>query len=158
MNHKAFERFLNSLPQDVVDSFNYHQLKALSAALEEEIKSSHPVNIRVTIPFWLGHFYLVILLGRERRSWSRRQTDSQKYSLYTIANVLAVMVFLMTGALISLGLWQLKLTAKDVFLPEQVEQAYPTVVPFKGTESDCLESGRSWENGQCIDYAHDRNF
>lgn len=157
MENKAFERFLRSLPADVVDSFNTHQLRSMSMAMQRESRR-HNVDIRITIPFFWKSFYVVLLAGPERRSAERRAAERSDHPVWTPTNLLVLLAFVGLGVLISAGIWQLKIVAKEILLPEQVEHAYPVSIPFKGTQEECLESGRSWENGECIDYDHDRNF
>lgn len=157
MSNVAFERFLKSLPDDVVDSFNTRQLSAMSAAFKQESRR-HPVDIRVTIPLLWKKFFLVILAGPERRSLERRRAERAKHPIWTPTNALVTIAFIGLGLLLSTGVWQLKLAAQDILSPERIEDAYPAIIPFKESQQDCVASGRSWEDGQCIDYGHDRNF
>jgi hypothetical protein len=50
----------------------------------------HPVDIRFTLPFFGGWFYVTILSGPERRSAERRDRERHRYPLRTAANVFFV--------------------------------------------------------------------
>ncbi|NEQ43527.1 MAG: hypothetical protein F6K00_08185 [Leptolyngbya sp. SIOISBB] len=157
MKNPAFERFLRSLPDDVVASFNTYQLQSMSAALKQESRR-HSVDLRVTIPILWKKFYLVLLVGPERRSIDRRKADRAKFPIWTVGNAFVLLMFIAVGFLVATGLWQLKLTAKDFLQPESIGDSHPVEIPFITTEQECVDSNRSWENGKCIDYEHDRRF
>jgi hypothetical protein len=50
----------------------------------------HPVDIRFSLPFFGGWFYVAILSGPERRSAERRARERHRYPLRTVANVFFV--------------------------------------------------------------------
>ncbi|MCC7016562.1 MAG: hypothetical protein IT564_05110 [Rhodospirillales bacterium] len=51
----------------------------------------HPVDIRFSLPFLGGWFYVAILSGPERRSAERRAEQRHRYPLRTAANVFFVL-------------------------------------------------------------------
>ena len=155
--NKAFERFLKSLPPDVVASFNSNQLKAMSSAMRQDTRR-HPVDLRVSVPFFWKKFYLVLLMGTERRTAERLKADRQTYPVWTAGNASLMLGLIGLGLLLSLGFSQLKVVANMLLTPEQIRESSPVAIPFIENEADCVESGRSWENDECIDYGHDRHF
>lgn len=48
---------------------------------------AHPVNIRLTIPFFSRSFYVAIVAGVERRSRARRAEERRKHPLVTTGNI-----------------------------------------------------------------------
>lgn len=49
---------------------------------------SHPIDIRLSLPFVGTRFYLTIVAGRERRRPQRRVEDRESYPLATLGNAL----------------------------------------------------------------------
>ena len=52
-----------------------------------EWSSDHPVNLRLSIPFIGGRYYLTVVAGRERRSAARRAAERKKHPLATLGNL-----------------------------------------------------------------------
>lgn len=50
--------------------------------------TSHPIDLRISIPFVRGRYYLTIVAGRERRPSERRRQARQDYPLLTVGNAL----------------------------------------------------------------------
>jgi len=48
---------------------------------------SHPIDLRITIPFPFGRYYVTIVAGKERRSAARLQRERRKHPLVTAGNV-----------------------------------------------------------------------
>jgi hypothetical protein len=68
--------------------------------------SSHPLNVRLSIPLGSRRYYVTLVGGRERRGPERRAEDRQRYPLRTAANlvfflILAVAIYL--GGLFALA-------------------------------------------------------
>lgn len=55
----------------------------------------HPVNIRLSVPFFGRRFYLTIVSGGEKRDDARRDRDRHHYPVRTASNVF---FFIGTGA------------------------------------------------------------
>lgn len=49
---------------------------------------SHPIDIRISLPFFHRRFYFTIVAGQERRRTERRHEDRQAYPLATAGNVM----------------------------------------------------------------------
>jgi hypothetical protein len=49
---------------------------------------SHPIDIRISLPFLHRRFYFTVVAGQERRHKDRVQADRQTYPLITAGNVM----------------------------------------------------------------------
>lgn len=49
---------------------------------------SHPIDIRISVPFLHTRFYFTIVAGRERRPSHRRKAERQSYPILTVGNAL----------------------------------------------------------------------
>ncbi len=66
------------------------QLQA-DAANDKDVKSrdwgnTHPVNIRFSVPFVRGGYYVTLVAGIERRNPGRRSQERDKHPLVTVGN------------------------------------------------------------------------
>ncbi|WP_374384797.1 hypothetical protein [Dongia sp.] len=78
MDEVRGEAFLRKLPQDVRDSLTPEQTAAISRVAQGSIQRRHPIDFRVSMPLLFGErAYLVLLIGKEKRSVARRQIDRQ---------------------------------------------------------------------------------
>ena len=80
------QRLLDGLPADVRASLTDHQRDALVASANNCGWARHPADLRLSIPFFKKHFYLVLLAGEERRSKERLAIERKRYPIATIAN------------------------------------------------------------------------
>ncbi|MDX1402577.1 MAG: hypothetical protein R3245_11695, partial [Kiloniellales bacterium] len=62
----------------------------------------HPVNIRLSIPFFKDRYYLTLVAGRERRSPDRLNQEKADHPLITRGNVFFLAVL---GTLAGIGVW-----------------------------------------------------
>ena len=81
----ALARILDRLPADISGGFTPEQLVALDGALDQEYRTRHLLNLRVTLFGWA---YLVILGGRERRSPTRLAEERKQHPLVTVGNLI----------------------------------------------------------------------
>lgn len=96
--------FLERISPEIRSTFTDQQLTALSDAFR---RRRHSVDIRVSLPLPGGRRYLVLLMGKERRSSERRRLERLRQPLLTVMNVITMTVF---GALIfffAVGLMQM---------------------------------------------------
>ena len=83
--------FLSQLPAKTAASFTPNQLEAIKRQFgNRKWTGSHPVDIRLSIPFIGRGFYLVFLMGRERRSQERLRNDRAFHPLLRTGNVMAI--------------------------------------------------------------------
>lgn len=55
------------IPPETVATFSNAQLTELEKVFNDRIYKRHIVDIRVSIPFFVKRFYVVFLLGKEKR-------------------------------------------------------------------------------------------
>ncbi len=60
----------------------------LEAPRAERWGSQHPVNIRLSIPFFTRRYYLTVIAGTEQRSTERLANEREKHPLTTTANMI----------------------------------------------------------------------
>ena len=65
---------------------------------------SHPIDIRISIPFLHRRYYITLVAGRERRAARRRQEDPQSYTLFTLGNALFALGITTMLTVIGLGI------------------------------------------------------
>ena len=119
----AMQALLKRLNPAIANSFTTEQLCALASVVGARGGRLHAVDVRSTIklPFIPFSFYLVFLMGRNRRTLSKREQTIAVFSLFlfvTISFTLAacftvLMLYLVKSALgidlisgFSLGIWQ----------------------------------------------------
>ena len=86
--------FLDRIPQDIRETFSDRQVSAVNQAFK---RAHHGIDIRVSLPLPGGRRYLVLLMGKERRSPERRRLERLRQPLLTAMNVVTMATF---GALI----------------------------------------------------------
>ncbi|MGF1546360.1 MAG: hypothetical protein ACFCUG_03425 [Thiotrichales bacterium] len=67
------EQLLTRMTPDVAASFTAPQIASLRAALAGASTRKHPIDLRFTLPIWRWRFFVVLLVGRDRRILTRRQ-------------------------------------------------------------------------------------
>lgn len=65
---------------------------------------SHPIDIRISLPFMHKRFYFTIVAGQERRRRDRRHEDRSAYPLMTAGNVMFTMGIATLTSLVALAL------------------------------------------------------
>lgn len=84
----SLEALLANLPDGVIESFTAEQRAALWNAAKPISWRKHPINIRITFPFFGGRYFVTIVGGFERRSVDRIDRDRHMHPLRTAGNVL----------------------------------------------------------------------
>ncbi len=79
---------LDRLPEALRASLTPEQQQTLSAFVEPATVSTHPVDLRLTVPVPGLPVFLSVLAGPERRSKSRRSIERQRHPLHTIGNII----------------------------------------------------------------------
>ncbi|WP_335215009.1 hypothetical protein [Nostoc sp.] len=72
-NDTFLQHFFASIPPQVVATFTDDQLTELQKVFRERVSKRHAVDIRLSIPFNKKRFYIVFLLGKEKRSKQNRK-------------------------------------------------------------------------------------
>ncbi len=71
----VIKKLLGKLPDDIADSYSERQLQGLRVALGDRTWGKHFIDRRGTfaITFVRWRFYYVLLLGKNRRAYTRRE-------------------------------------------------------------------------------------
>lgn len=83
---------LKRMAPEVRTSFSDGQLVALKSALGAKSWGVHPVDIRKTIGFWKLRYYIVFLMGKEKRPPERR--TKQKLRLTELIFLTITIIFM----------------------------------------------------------------
>lgn len=83
---------LQRLPSRVVDSFTPEQRQAVVTAIDASW-SRHPVDIRFTLPWFSGSYFVTVISGMERRGRERRKQEGDTHPLITFGNILFSLIF-----------------------------------------------------------------
>lgn len=78
---------LDLMPKEVRETFTDEQIQAIITVLQP---GTHSVDIRLSIPFVGGRRYVVLLIGKERRSLERRKLERLRRPLRTPMNVATI--------------------------------------------------------------------
>lgn len=74
------------LPARVVATLTNEQKDAIRRALGDPAWRHPPVNVRLSLPFFGGRYFLTVLGGRERRSATRLAHERRTFPLGTATN------------------------------------------------------------------------
>ncbi|MBR8838627.1 MAG: hypothetical protein DSM106950_32660 [Stigonema ocellatum SAG 48.90 = DSM 106950] len=77
-NDDFMQWFSTNIPPQTAATFNKAQLTALKQVFSERVPKRHAVDIRMSIPFFIRGFYVVLLLGKEKRSKERLSNEISK--------------------------------------------------------------------------------
>lgn len=78
MDEVRGEAFLRKLPAEIRDSLTPQQAEAIGRVAQGSIQRRHPIDLRLSLPLLYGErAYLVLLMGKEKRSAARREIDHQ---------------------------------------------------------------------------------
>lgn len=96
------QQFFARIPAKTAATLTDTQLVALKQALSNRVGKGQAVDIRVSIPIFKWRFYLVFLLGREKRSKERLAKERLLHPIFTIANTifLTILSLLLITALL----------------------------------------------------------
>lgn len=97
------QHVFSQLDPKVFASLNLVQLEALRAAIGASAPGKqHPVDIRLTPSFYFARFYIVLLMGRDRRSATRNIEDARRRHMSGMS--LAVMAYLLVVIAVPIAL------------------------------------------------------
>lgn len=69
------EQFYTRIPASVAGTFTDEQLDAIKRAYGARTRGAHGFEIRKSFPFLWMRLYVVLLLGREKRTYDRLSTE-----------------------------------------------------------------------------------
>lgn len=148
------EKFCSRIPADVAETFTDAQLQAIQQVFGPKARSHHPLDLRLSLPLPKQRIYLVLLGGKERRSPQRRQAERKLHPIYKPANlfVLSLLTTLVLASCTSIAYGLLHIS-----LPK-ASDPHPSGIPWLTSQENCEKTGRSWDQGQCLDYEHSPMF
>lgn len=80
------EGFWKGLDPDVTSALSEDQKTAISQAVGNREAKGPPIDIRLSF----GTFFLVLMVGRERRSKKRLENDRRSRPVFTVTNLPAI--------------------------------------------------------------------
>ncbi len=97
------EGVIRALDAGVRESLSSEQESAIRAAVRQDSWGSHPVDIRLNLPPFLGGAYVTLIAGREKRSGPRQRVERARYPLAGPANLAVLAGFAVTIFLAAVG-------------------------------------------------------
>jgi len=82
------EDFFRDLSPALARSFTDEQLRAIKMSFGARERGAHTVDLRFSVP--LLRRYVVLLMGRERRTAKRRRNDRKFHPVATLSNAIAM--------------------------------------------------------------------
>ena len=103
------EDFFRDMSPALARSFTDEQLRVIKMQFAARERGAHSVDLRFSVP--LLRRYVVLLIGRERRTLRRRKKDRKNYPLATVGNLaVAIVVLVLIAIPISMGVLGFSLT------------------------------------------------
>jgi hypothetical protein len=90
--HGLFKSLMLRLPRGVRRSFDHEQLLAIRQAAEEMAWGEHPIDIRLSLPWPGGRYYLLLIGGRDRRGPHRRTAPIRVGNHASMATLVALLL------------------------------------------------------------------
>ncbi|WP_157845980.1 hypothetical protein [Kiloniella litopenaei] len=96
------KHYFSRIDPDIAASFTDDQKHAIKQMFGARGYAKHPVEVRRSIPFGRHRFYLIFLLGRERRAYERLKSEGQAsgYVAYALASAFWLAPAIMIAALV----------------------------------------------------------
>lgn len=123
---------LRSIPKEERESFTESQISALSRALTRtRFQSNHIVDARLNIPLFFARFYVVFLLGKDRRGKARQRLIERRRRFSLVAGlVLTLAVGLVLATVIFVAVFLLLYVLKsamgiDLFPDMHLRDLFP---------------------------------
>jgi len=69
---------------------------------------SHPIHVRLTLPFFAARYYFTVVAGRENRCPARLTDERAAYPLMTVGNAMFGLGITTVFALMAVALWILR--------------------------------------------------
>ncbi len=96
------KHYFERISPEVAATFTDEQKHAIKLMFGARGYAKHPVEVRRSIPFGRNRFYLIFLLGREKRAYDRLKTEGQAsgYIAYALASAFWLAPAIMLAAII----------------------------------------------------------
>ncbi|MEP4377863.1 MAG: hypothetical protein ABJ215_06385 [Alphaproteobacteria bacterium] len=103
------EDFFRDMSPALARSFTDEQLRVIKMQFGARERGAHSVDLRFSIP--LLRRYVVLLIGRERRTLRRRRKDRKNYPLATVGNLaVAIVLLVLIAGPVAMGVLGFSLT------------------------------------------------
>lgn len=79
---------LDRLPPEILETFTPEQRAALWGAAKPSTWRRHPIDIRLSVPFFSMRIFMAVVSGAERRSPGRRRRDARTHPFFTATNLI----------------------------------------------------------------------
>jgi hypothetical protein len=87
------EKFFSRIPRAAAESFSPEQLSAIKMAFAARSWGTHAIDLRLSLPLPGARYYLVFLLGRERRPRERRLAERLRHPFARLGNAAVAAMF-----------------------------------------------------------------
>jgi len=99
------DHYLKRIDSAVAQSFTTEQRGAIAQLLGSRGTAQHAVELRKTLTLGKRRFYLVFLMGRDRRGLTRYASDEKAHPLYeTLQRLVTVAMWIFPGLALALVL------------------------------------------------------
>lgn len=99
MGEARARRLLERLPEEIRASLTPDQEQAVLAAARLDSWDLHPVDIRLSVPWFGRRFYMVLVAGGERRSSARLKTERRSRPLWSLPNLSFLLIMSLAAGL-----------------------------------------------------------
>lgn len=119
--HPSTVQMIKNIEPKVRDSLTPNQMSAIIEAAEGSCKlGRHPVDLRGVIPLYFAKYYFVFLMGRDKRSTSRKQEKRRLEWASLLAWTLFITVVSLPFIVLLLGLLYLFKSSLGLdFIPDE---------------------------------------
>ncbi|MBD2294088.1 hypothetical protein H6G06_11440 [Anabaena sphaerica FACHB-251] len=149
-----FEELFSQISPEIASTFTKEQIAAIKQGVQRREWYEHSLDLRISVPIPLLSFYLVLLVGEERRSKQRLQYEKSLYPFWTFGNILFLILFffmIVSGSISTLFLFK-------SLIPTKTHSVFPTSIPWINTQQECEKLTRTWNNNKCWDNEHSSTF
>lgn len=87
----AIDVLLARVPRAVRDTLTVEQKQGIANAMREVAWRKHPVDVRMSIPFFRRRFYFTMIAGEENRSNERRKIEQSLRPVRTMGNMMFIL-------------------------------------------------------------------
>jgi len=101
---------IERIDKDILVTFTVEQLKVISEVIHANKRwTRHPIGLRFSFPVYFARFFVVFLIGRDRR-WHVQSIEDARRSMMMSASIVLFFYCLTLGAAITLfmGLYVIK--------------------------------------------------
>lgn len=151
----AFDKILAHIPPEIAATLTKEQLNAIKEALgKSNSLNHHPVDIRVSLPVPGRRTYIVLLAGSKHRNYKRLRVEKLNHQVWTPVNTTILVFF----ALLVTGFTSIVYNVLDISNLPMVPFNHPVTIPWISSKNQCEDSGKTWRDGECLDFEHDPSF